>query len=94
MRHPRSTSNLQERKREREKREGNSRTEEKDPSPRIPHSKISQTKRNPSFFFLLERKHERVSSKCLEEARKSFGTDEDLLLISLEESRRSNYSAL
>uniref|UniRef100_A0A5B7AKW4 Guanylyl cyclase 1 n=1 Tax=Davidia involucrata TaxID=16924 RepID=A0A5B7AKW4_DAVIN len=30
------------------------------------------------------RKHERVTSKCLEEARKSFGTDEDLLLISLE----------
>ncbi|KAL4386714.1 hypothetical protein GQ457_09G030140 [Hibiscus cannabinus] len=40
------------------------------------------------------RKHERVSSKCLEEARKSFGTDEDLLLISLEESRRPNYAAL
>lgn len=30
------------------------------------------------------RKHERMSSRCLEEARKSFGTDEDLLLISLE----------
>ncbi|KAJ4836552.1 Guanylyl cyclase 1 [Turnera subulata] len=30
------------------------------------------------------REHERISSKCLEEARKSFGTDEDLLLISLE----------
>ncbi|KAA8539660.1 hypothetical protein F0562_026352 [Nyssa sinensis] len=30
------------------------------------------------------RKHERITSKCLEEARKSFGTDEDLLLISLE----------
>ncbi|CAH9098957.1 unnamed protein product [Cuscuta epithymum] len=28
-------------------------------------------------------KHERVSSRCLEEARKSFGTDEDLLLIRL-----------
>ncbi|KAL9253530.1 Guanylyl cyclase 1-like protein [Drosera capensis] len=27
---------------------------------------------------------ERVSSRCLDEARKSFGTDEDLLLISLE----------
>ncbi|CAN1338952.1 Guanylyl cyclase 1 [Linum perenne] len=27
------------------------------------------------------RKHERISSKCLEEARKSFGTDEDLLLV-------------
>ncbi|OMO76381.1 Guanylyl cyclase [Corchorus olitorius] len=26
------------------------------------------------------RKHSRVSSKCLEQARKSFGTDEDLLL--------------
>ncbi|KAK9282674.1 hypothetical protein L1049_010894 [Liquidambar formosana] len=30
------------------------------------------------------RKCERISSKCLEGARKSFGTDEDLLLISLE----------
>lgn len=29
------------------------------------------------------RKHERVSSKRLEDARKSFGTDEDLLLVSL-----------
>ena len=27
------------------------------------------------------RKHDRVSSKSLEEARKSFGTDEDLLLV-------------
>nr|ANF28677.1 guanylyl cyclase domain containing protein GUCD1 [Ziziphus jujuba] len=27
------------------------------------------------------RKHEKVSSKCLEEARKCFGTDEDLLLV-------------
>ncbi|XP_050385070.1 guanylyl cyclase 1 isoform X1 [Argentina anserina] len=34
------------------------------------------------------RKHERVSSTCLEEARKSFGTDEDLLLISLRKSRK------
>ncbi|KAE8732878.1 C22orf13, putative isoform 2 [Hibiscus syriacus] len=40
------------------------------------------------------RKHERVLSKRLEEARKSFGTDEDLLLISLEESRRPNYSVV
>ncbi|XP_024027789.1 protein GUCD1 isoform X1 [Morus notabilis] len=32
------------------------------------------------------RKHVKVSSDCLEEARKSFGTDEDLLLISLEKS--------
>ncbi|TYH51842.1 hypothetical protein ES332_D10G307700v1 [Gossypium tomentosum] len=40
------------------------------------------------------REHDRVSSKCLEEARKSFGTDEDLLLISLEESRKPNYSVL
>ncbi|XP_007009143.2 PREDICTED: protein GUCD1 isoform X1 [Theobroma cacao] len=41
------------------------------------------------------RKHSKVSSKCLEEARKSFGTDEDLLLISLEESRKKqNYSVL
>ncbi|GLT89114.1 hypothetical protein SLE2022_071120 [Rubroshorea leprosula] len=34
------------------------------------------------------RKRDRISSRCLEEARKSFGTDEDLLLISLEESRK------
>lgn len=33
------------------------------------------------------RKFERVPSKSLEEARKSFGTDEDLLLISLEKNR-------
>ncbi|KAH0907844.1 hypothetical protein HID58_039671 [Brassica napus] len=32
--------------------------------------------------------HERVSSKCLENARKSFGTDEDLLLISLENMKK------
>lgn len=31
------------------------------------------------------RKNVRVPSKCLDEARKSFGTDEDLLLISLEQ---------
>ncbi|XP_058109384.1 guanylyl cyclase 1 isoform X2 [Magnolia sinica] len=30
------------------------------------------------------RKCERVSLECLEEARKSFGTDEDILLVSLE----------
>ncbi|OMO94360.1 hypothetical protein CCACVL1_06044 [Corchorus capsularis] len=40
------------------------------------------------------RKHSRVSSKCLEQARKSFGTDEDLLLISLEGSQKPNYSVL
>ncbi|XWS56648.1 hypothetical protein CRYUN_Cryun09bG0104000 [Craigia yunnanensis] len=40
------------------------------------------------------RKHDRVSSKSLEDARKSFGTDEDLILISLEESRKQNYSVL
>ncbi|KAJ4719926.1 Guanylyl cyclase [Melia azedarach] len=34
------------------------------------------------------RKHERIPSKRLEEARKSFGTDEDLLLISLEKSEK------
>lgn len=33
-------------------------------------------------------KHVRISSHCLEEARKSFGTDEDLLLISLEKSEK------
>ncbi|KAH1196640.1 Protein GUCD1 [Glycine max] len=32
------------------------------------------------------KKHKRISSKSLEEARKAFGTDEDLLLISLEKS--------
>ncbi|BFG22760.1 hypothetical protein CerSpe_090340 [Prunus speciosa] len=36
------------------------------------------------------RKHERVSSTCLEEARKSFGTDEDLLLISLKRNGKQN----
>ncbi|XP_039028468.1 guanylyl cyclase 1-like isoform X1 [Hibiscus syriacus] len=40
------------------------------------------------------RKHNRVSSKSLEEARKSFGTDEDLLLISVDESRKQNYPIL
>ncbi|XP_010452501.1 PREDICTED: protein GUCD1-like [Camelina sativa] len=34
--------------------------------------------------------HERISSKCLENARKSFGTDEDLLLINLENIRNQN----
>ncbi|KAK1355257.1 Guanylyl cyclase [Heracleum sosnowskyi] len=34
------------------------------------------------------RKHVRITSKCLEEARKSFGTDEDLLLVSL--AKRNN----
>ncbi|XP_050212200.1 guanylyl cyclase 1 isoform X2 [Mercurialis annua] len=37
---------------------------------------------------------ERISSKCLEEARKSYGTDEDLLLISLEKSSEQNSSSL
>ncbi|KAG4995351.1 hypothetical protein GLYMA_11G225300v4 [Glycine max] len=32
------------------------------------------------------KKHKRISSKSLEEARNTFGTDEDLLLISLEKS--------
>ncbi|WCJ19729.1 guanylyl cyclase 1 [Euphorbia peplus] len=39
------------------------------------------------------RKSERISSKCLEEARKSFGTDEDLLLISLEKRNDLNSSS-
>ncbi|VFQ77439.1 unnamed protein product [Cuscuta campestris] len=34
--------------------------------------------------------HERVSSRCLEEARKAFGTDEDLLLIRLTEENPNN----
>ncbi|XP_022765070.1 protein GUCD1-like isoform X2 [Durio zibethinus] len=37
------------------------------------------------------RKHDKVSSKCLEEAHKCFGTDEDLLLISLEETRKQKF---
>ncbi|KAL6977406.1 hypothetical protein U1Q18_026204 [Sarracenia purpurea var. burkii] len=40
------------------------------------------------------RKHEKVTSKCLEEARKSFGTDEDILLISLEKSPSQHLSSL
>ncbi|XP_058181878.1 guanylyl cyclase 1 isoform X1 [Rhododendron vialii] len=36
------------------------------------------------------RKHDKVTSKRLEEARKSFGTDEDLLLISLERGINQN----
>ncbi|XP_030932631.1 guanylyl cyclase 1 isoform X2 [Quercus lobata] len=42
--------------------------------------------RDPASF----RKNVRISSKCLEEARKCFGTDEDLLLISLEKSVKQN----
>ncbi|XP_019058425.1 PREDICTED: protein GUCD1 [Tarenaya hassleriana] len=34
------------------------------------------------------KKQERISSTCLEKARKSFGTDEDLLLISLENVKK------
>ncbi|XP_075513409.1 guanylyl cyclase 1 isoform X2 [Primulina tabacum] len=34
------------------------------------------------------RKHEKIASWCLGHAHKSFGTDEDLLLISLERSER------
>ncbi|MCD9637673.1 Complement component 1 Q subcomponent-binding protein, mitochondrial [Datura stramonium] len=39
------------------------------------------------------RKYGRVTSKCLEKARKSFGTDEDLLLIRVEreEAKSSNH---
>ncbi|KAK8651381.1 hypothetical protein V6N13_140984 [Hibiscus sabdariffa] len=40
------------------------------------------------------RKHDRISSKSLEEARKSFGTDEDLLVISVDENRKQNYPIL
>ncbi|KAL5991661.1 hypothetical protein ACLOJK_012570 [Asimina triloba] len=35
------------------------------------------------------REHERVSLECLEEARKSFGTDEDILLIHKTENEES-----
>ncbi|XP_038884867.1 guanylyl cyclase 1 isoform X1 [Benincasa hispida] len=34
------------------------------------------------------RKHVRISSNCLDDARKCFGTDEDILLVSLEKSRK------
>ncbi|KAI5670573.1 hypothetical protein M9H77_10937 [Catharanthus roseus] len=42
------------------------------------------------------RKHERITSRCLDDARKAFGTDEDLLLISLdkEENRSSSLLSL
>ncbi|KAK4769060.1 hypothetical protein SAY86_027210 [Trapa natans] len=40
------------------------------------------------------RKHEKVSSKCLGEARRSFGTDEDLLLISLDDRNVVGSSSL
>ncbi|WJX38367.1 hypothetical protein P8452_26037 [Trifolium repens] len=40
------------------------------------------------------RKHKRISSKSLEEARKAFGTDEDILLISLEKSKNDNQPSL
>ncbi|XP_027164055.1 protein GUCD1 isoform X1 [Coffea eugenioides] len=35
-------------------------------------------------------KHERMTSRRLEEARKAFGTDEDLLLISLEKEQKGS----
>lgn len=38
----------------------------------------------------IARKHEKITSWCLGHAHKSFGTDEDLLLISLERSERIN----
>ncbi|KAK3230981.1 hypothetical protein Dsin_002862 [Dipteronia sinensis] len=38
--------------------------------------------------------HERVSSKRLEEARKSFGTDEDILLISLDKNEKQISSSV
>ncbi|RXI08883.1 hypothetical protein DVH24_023027, partial [Malus domestica] len=37
-------------------------------------------------------KNERISSTCLEEARKSFGTDEDLLLMMVEELVEMEYA--
>ncbi|KAI4299471.1 hypothetical protein L6164_032931 [Bauhinia variegata] len=36
------------------------------------------------------KKHKRIYSKSLEEARKAFGTDEDLLLISLDKSKNQD----
>ncbi|KAJ8624326.1 hypothetical protein MRB53_032856 [Persea americana] len=36
------------------------------------------------------RKYERVSMECLDEARKSFGTDEDILLVSLDRREGEN----
>ncbi|TKY47490.1 GUCD1 protein [Spatholobus suberectus] len=40
------------------------------------------------------KKHKRISSKSLEEARKAFGTDEDLLLICLEKSSNHHQPSL
>ncbi|XP_019439422.1 PREDICTED: protein GUCD1 isoform X2 [Lupinus angustifolius] len=40
------------------------------------------------------KKHNRVSSKSLEEARKAFGTDEDLLLIFLDDSKNHHQPSL
>ncbi|KAK7305817.1 hypothetical protein VNO77_43729 [Canavalia gladiata] len=40
------------------------------------------------------KKHKRISSKSLDEARKAFGTDEDLLLISLEKSSNHHQPSL
>ncbi|XP_057429614.1 guanylyl cyclase 1 isoform X2 [Lotus japonicus] len=40
------------------------------------------------------KKQKRISSKSLEEARKAFGTDEDLLLISLEKSNNHHQPSL
>ncbi|KAK7379325.1 hypothetical protein VNO80_04783 [Phaseolus coccineus] len=40
------------------------------------------------------KKHKRISLKSLEEARKAFGTDEDLLLICLEKSNISHQPSL
>ncbi|XP_042465322.1 guanylyl cyclase 1-like isoform X1 [Zingiber officinale] len=39
------------------------------------------------------RKHEKLSIECLDEARKSFGTDEDILLISLSGKKFTNLSS-
>ncbi|XP_010905388.1 guanylyl cyclase 1 isoform X2 [Elaeis guineensis] len=39
------------------------------------------------------RKYERVSMQCLDEARKSFGTDEDILLVSLNGKDGNKFSS-
>ncbi|XP_052198199.1 guanylyl cyclase 1 isoform X2 [Diospyros lotus] len=40
------------------------------------------------------REHEKITSNRLEEARKSFGTDEDLLLVSLQESQNQERQSI
>ncbi|KAF6161057.1 hypothetical protein GIB67_007698 [Kingdonia uniflora] len=48
--------------------------------------------RTSSDLAEVSRLYERISMDCLEDARKSFGTDEDLLLISLENKAANKLS--